>query len=180
MSDSERPQVVEFWAPWCVPCRQMAPILQRVAERYAGRVELTKINVDEQPEQARAYGVMAVPALVVLRQGQVILRRTGALDEVGLEAVFAAAEQGSAAALPVLRPFDRLLRSGAGALLLGASVLVSQAGWVLALLGAALLFSAVYDRCPVYRAVRSALTQRRKAKQRDWQSTNSRQRSEDE
>ncbi|MEM3637423.1 MAG: thioredoxin [Conexivisphaerales archaeon] len=78
--------VVDFWAEWCQPCRMMAPILDRLASRLAGQVRFGKLNVDENPITAQSYSVMAIPTLVLFRNGAVVDRVVGLLPEVQLGA----------------------------------------------------------------------------------------------
>jgi thioredoxin 2 len=72
------PVVVDLWAPWCGPCRMVSPALAQVATEMAGRVKLVKVNVDSAPQIQERFGVRAIPTLIVLRQGQVAARRSGA------------------------------------------------------------------------------------------------------
>ncbi|GAA1802323.1 thioredoxin TrxC [Luedemannella flava] len=78
------PVVVDLWAPWCAPCRTVSPALDRVATELAGTVKLVKVNVDESPELAARFGVQAVPTLLVLDNGQVVARQTGAAPAAAL------------------------------------------------------------------------------------------------
>ena len=71
---SDIPVMVDFWAPWCVPCRVIAPLVERLAEQYAGRLKVTKLNVDENHELAIRYQVMSIPTLIFFKNGQVIDR----------------------------------------------------------------------------------------------------------
>jgi thioredoxin 2 len=75
------PVLVDLWAPWCGPCRMVSPVLEQLARRYAGRVKLVKVNVDESPEVARRFSVQAVPTLLVTDRGQVLARQAGAAPE---------------------------------------------------------------------------------------------------
>jgi thioredoxin 2 len=75
------PVLVDLWAPWCGPCRMVSPVLEQLARRYAGRVKLAKVNVDESPEVARRFSVQAVPTLLVTDRGQVLARQAGAAPE---------------------------------------------------------------------------------------------------
>lgn len=75
---SPRPVIVEYWAQWCGPCRQVAPVLDSIASDYAGQVDLVKINVDENPVIARRYGILAVPTVSVFVGGQVATQVIGA------------------------------------------------------------------------------------------------------
>ena len=80
------PVVVDLWAPWCGPCRMVSPALEEVAATLAGRVKLVKVNVDSAPQIQERFGVRAIPTLIVLRQGQVAARRSGAAPAAELRA----------------------------------------------------------------------------------------------
>jgi thioredoxin 2 len=73
------PVIVDMWAPWCGPCRMVSPALAQVATDMAGRVKLVKVNVDESPKLQERFTVQAIPTLMVLRHGQVVARRAGAV-----------------------------------------------------------------------------------------------------
>jgi thioredoxin 1 len=75
---SARPVIVEYWAEWCPPCRLVAPVLDAIAADYAGQVELVTINVDENPQTAARYRILAVPTVSVFTDGQVVKQLTGA------------------------------------------------------------------------------------------------------
>jgi thioredoxin 1 len=68
---TDRPALVDFWAPWCGPCRALAPVLEEIAEAYNGRANVIKVNVDESPKTASNYGVQSIPTLLFLREGKV-------------------------------------------------------------------------------------------------------------
>jgi thioredoxin 2 len=79
------PVVVDFWAPWCAPCRMIAPVLEELAERHAGRLKVVRVNVDEAPSLAQAHRAMSIPTLEVLRGGEEVDRIVGALPPPQLE-----------------------------------------------------------------------------------------------
>jgi len=75
---ADEPVLVDFWAEWCPPCHRIAPVLDELAGEYAGRARIVKINVDENPETARAYGVQSLPTLSVFHRGVVVWQTIGA------------------------------------------------------------------------------------------------------
>lgn len=78
--------VVDCWAAWCAPCRAIAPVVEQLARDYSGKVVFGKLNVDENPETAQRYGIMAIPTLLVMKNGEEIDRIVGALPKSQLEA----------------------------------------------------------------------------------------------
>jgi thioredoxin 2 len=79
--DSRLPVLVDLWAPWCGPCRTLAPAVQRAAEEFAGRLKVVKVNVDQAPGISARFAVQGIPTLLVLRQGRIAARQVGALPE---------------------------------------------------------------------------------------------------
>jgi thioredoxin 2 len=74
------PVLVDFWAPWCGPCRTMAPVLDRTAAQRATELRVAKVNTDEQQELAGRFGIRSIPTLILFRQGREIARQSGAVD----------------------------------------------------------------------------------------------------
>lgn len=81
VAQSELPLVVDFWAPWCAPCRMMAPVFERAARALEPEVRLAKLNTDEEQELAMRLGIRGIPTFAIFRDGREIARTSGAIDE---------------------------------------------------------------------------------------------------
>jgi thioredoxin 1 len=78
---SDIPVIVDFWAPWCGPCRMVAPTLDKLAKEYSGKLLVAKVNTDEHSEYAMKYGVQGIPTMLFVAGGKVVHRQVGALPE---------------------------------------------------------------------------------------------------
>lgn len=83
---SEKPVLVDFWAEWCAPCRRVGPILQQISEEHADKLEIVKLNVDDNPETAMKYQITSIPAMKLYSGGQVVKTVIGAKPKPAIEA----------------------------------------------------------------------------------------------
>lgn len=83
---SAQPVVVDFWADWCQPCKMLAPVLDKVAASYGGRLKVVKLNVDQNQDVAQKYGVMSIPNLIFFKGGSVVNQAVGYMNENQLNA----------------------------------------------------------------------------------------------
>jgi thioredoxin 1 len=154
VSESGKPVVADFWAGWCLPCKMTKPILEALAVEYAGKAEFLSMNADDSREVLQRFQVIGLPTVLILRDGQVVGRVTGAQNEASYRRMFDALVAGKSVKTP-LAPFDRRLRLGAGVLL--AIVGISTSSWLVIVVGGILAFLGIYDRCPIWAALTGIL-----------------------
>lgn len=92
---SSMPVLVDFWAPWCMPCRVVSPVIEELGLEYSGKLKVGKLNVDESPKTAGVYGVMSIPSILIFRNGKLVKTMIGAQGKdsfkKGIEEVLSAA-----------------------------------------------------------------------------------------
>lgn len=85
--DHQGPVLVDFWAPWCMPCRILGPIIDKIAQAYAGKVKVVKLNTDENPAMSAKYEIMAIPTMIIFKDGKPVQNIAGLLPEAQLKQV---------------------------------------------------------------------------------------------
>jgi thioredoxin len=151
LRQSEQPTVIDFWAPWCVPCRMTKPVLDNLEKEFSGRVNFQAINADEHPNLMREMKILSIPTLLIVDSKKEISRLTGAQPPDIYRRLFESlADQGELTSIPISNR-DRFLRLSIGAVL--AIFAWMNAIWWLIPVGLIVMFWGVYDRCPVWQAI---------------------------
>jgi len=147
---SKRPAIVDFWAPWCAPCRITKPILEKLAQEYQDEVDFWAINTDEHQQLMQELKIYGIPTVLLIQDGIITGRFTGAQREDAYRKMFESLASGQTVQIPI-SPIDRFLRLGIGT----AAVLfaLQSSTWWLLALGLLILFTGAYDRCPLWRAI---------------------------
>ena len=157
VTSADKPVVVDFWAPWCMPCKMTKPILEKLATEYGEKVEFLPIDADVSHDVLEHFKVIGIPTVLTLRGGEVVGRVTGAQNEAGYRSMFEALAEGREVKIP-MSGFDRMLRLGAGVLLV--MVGISTSNWPVLGIGGIVAFMGVYDRCPIWQALTGMLKRR--------------------
>ncbi|MCX6054750.1 MAG: thioredoxin domain-containing protein [Chloroflexi bacterium] len=147
-----RPIIVDLWAPWCSPCKAMAPGFKEVSQKYSGQVDVLKINVDESLEVMKELGVMSIPTVIGFAKGEEILRRTGMQTQGMLEFFFETTLSQKKPAIMPPAPAARLFRTILGLAVAALGWFVGHSIWIV-IVGGIVVFSGYYDRCPILRAI---------------------------
>jgi thioredoxin 1 len=154
LKQSSNPVVVDFWAPWCGPCRMVKPTLEKLAQEYEGRVDFWEINADESQDLLRSLKVYGIPTLVAYENSSEKVRYVGAKSAGVLKSLFESLSTGVAPQPNQLSTRDRVIRLLLGTTIAGMGWNLHY-NWLLLIIGGALMFSAIYDRCPIWKAVTS-------------------------
>jgi thioredoxin 1 len=143
----DQPVIIDFWAPWCAPCKTMKPALEKVMEEFQGQVQVIQVNTDEQYEVSQELNVSSIPTLVGFFQGKEIARRVGSMSQKDIHTFFSAVQKGE-----VIKGIDsrnRNLRLLAAAALF-VLAFMNGINWFVLILAIGMLVFALYDKLPFF------------------------------
>jgi thioredoxin 1 len=83
--ESTQPVLVDFWAPWCGPCRMLSPVVEEIAKEYVGKVKVAKLNTDDNPNAAGRFKIMAIPTLLFFKSGKLVEQRAGVMSKADIK-----------------------------------------------------------------------------------------------
>ncbi|MBT3668898.1 MAG: thioredoxin fold domain-containing protein [Chloroflexi bacterium] len=150
LAQSEKPLVVDIWAPWCVPCKLTKPILENLAKEYFERIDFIPIDADSSPEIIQHYKILGIPTILAFRDGNLVAKETGVKNKASYESMVNSLIKGERIQTS-FTTFDRLLRISSSLLLGGVGI--STENWVLLFVGGIVAFLGIYDRCPIWTAI---------------------------
>lgn len=159
INNSSLPVVVDFWAPWCAPCKMMKPALEIISQEFSGQVQLIQVNIDEEVEIAKRFNIKSIPTIIGYSKGQEVARRVGGMNANDLRSFFSAVQKGEA--FTGIDQRSRTFRLLATAALF---VLAFYHGfnWIVLIMAIGMLIFALYDKCPIITRLRASYNEKKK------------------